>query len=162
MNKLAKGLLREWCEAASVEGWGGQGKALTQRAVGTVPVLQLRECWNTTLGHRAWTVGWPCIEPGVGLSNPCGSLPTRDALWFYEQCRAWLQGETFTELACCLSSCERKLWEAEKRAMKGAISTHSEVLETGLQAKAENSCNSNARWERPGTVNTEHALCLVS
>ena len=30
------------------------------------------------------------VEPGVGLSDPYGSLPTRDALWFYDyfQCAA--------------------------------------------------------------------------
>ena len=24
--------------------------------------------------------GWSCVEPGVGLSDPCGSLPTWDIL----------------------------------------------------------------------------------
>lgn len=63
------------------------GKALPLRAVGmkqlqgTAPVLQLRECWDTTLGHRAWTVGWPCTElDSVTLVGPfqlrmlCGSV----------------------------------------------------------------------------------------
>jgi len=25
--------------------------------------------------------GWPCVEPRVGLNDPCGSLPTWDTLW---------------------------------------------------------------------------------
>ena len=47
------------------------------RAVGTDPVLELREHLGTALRHR---VGWSCVEPGVGLSDPYGSLPTQDIL----------------------------------------------------------------------------------
>lgn len=64
-----------------------------------------------------------------------------------------------------LAVCERnkiKIWEAEKRARKGAIATHSEALETGLQEKPGSGFNLNGKWERPGTVNTENALCFIS
>ena len=27
---------------------------------------------------------WSCMELGFGLNDPCGSLPIRDVLWFYE------------------------------------------------------------------------------
>ena len=61
-------------------------------AVGTDPVLELREHLGTALRHR---VGWSCVEPGVGLSDPYGSLPTQDILWSYDSMiRASLIGET--------------------------------------------------------------------
>ena len=28
--------------------------------------------------------GWSCVEPGVGLDDPYGSIPTQDILWFYD------------------------------------------------------------------------------
>lgn len=28
--------------------------------------------------------GCSYVEPGVGLSDSCGSLPTHDILWFYD------------------------------------------------------------------------------
>lgn len=28
--------------------------------------------------------GCSYVEPGVGLSDSCGSLPTHDVLWFYD------------------------------------------------------------------------------
>jgi len=32
---------------------------------------------------------WCCVEPGVGLSDPCGSFPTQDILWFYDSLLHW-------------------------------------------------------------------------
>jgi len=28
--------------------------------------------------------GWSSVKPGVGLDDPCGSFPTQDILWFYQ------------------------------------------------------------------------------
>jgi len=42
-------------------------------------MMELRERWDSALRHRVW-VGWSCVEPGVGLSDPCGSLPIQDIL----------------------------------------------------------------------------------
>jgi len=36
------------------------------------------------LRHIFWFFGWSLVEPGVGLSNPHGSLPARDMLWLYD------------------------------------------------------------------------------
>jgi len=38
-------------------------------------VLEFKECSDTVLSHRVWIFGWSCVEPGVGLDDPCGSLP---------------------------------------------------------------------------------------
>ena len=51
------------------------------RAVGTARVPEFRERLDSaqTLGLN---VGWCCVEPGVGLSDPYGSLPTWGILCF--------------------------------------------------------------------------------
>jgi len=37
-----------------------------------------------TFGQHSQTLGlnfvWSCVEPGVGLGDPCGSLPTQGIL----------------------------------------------------------------------------------
>lgn len=38
---------------------------------------------GTTYSDIGFSFGWSCIEPGVGLSDPCGLLRTQDILWFY-------------------------------------------------------------------------------
>jgi len=68
------------------QGSGG-GKLLHQRVVGMEQVPQgsghslklpeLRQHWDNALRHRVW---WCCMEPGVGLYDPFGSLPTQDIL----------------------------------------------------------------------------------
>ncbi|KAJ7411616.1 hypothetical protein WISP_102059 [Willisornis vidua] len=49
----------------------GNGKELNQGKFG----------WDI----RAYgvTLEVPCTRPGVGLDDPCGSLPSQDILWFY-------------------------------------------------------------------------------
>jgi len=32
--------------------------------------------------QEAFGFGWCCVEPGVGLDDPCGPLLTRDIPWF--------------------------------------------------------------------------------
>ena len=48
-----------------------------------------RERWAWNMMHRVFgqhsqtkdsNVGWSCVEPGVGLDDPCGSLPTQNIL----------------------------------------------------------------------------------
>lgn len=54
-------------------------KVLSQRAVGTAPVLEFKECWDTAVRHRVWV--WVVLRAaGIGLHDPCGSLPARDGL----------------------------------------------------------------------------------
>ena len=61
---------REWHGAVGGARWGW-GMAVPKRAVGTA--LELRECWDTALSHRAG--GWVVLRGAeVGLSDPCGSL----------------------------------------------------------------------------------------
>ena len=40
------------------------------------------------------------MEPGAGLSDPCGSLPTQDILCFYDFCKVLDKFETRTEAVC--------------------------------------------------------------
>ena len=47
------------------------------RAVGTAPMPELRERWDTALTHWGWGC---CVGPGVGLGDPCGALPAWDSL----------------------------------------------------------------------------------
>lgn len=56
MNKLAKGLLREWCGAASVEGWGGSGKGSDPEGSGHSPSAAAQG----VLEHHSWTQGLDC------------------------------------------------------------------------------------------------------
>lgn len=58
--------------------------------------------------------------------------------------------------------CDRKIGEAEERARKEAIAAHSEALETGLQENTGSGFNLNTKWEQPGTVKRENALCFIS
>lgn len=40
--------------------------------------------WVWTMLLDVWTdFGWSCVEPGVGLDDPYGPLPTWDILWFH-------------------------------------------------------------------------------
>ena len=41
----------------SGEGWGGQGKALPQRAMDTDPVLEFKERLDSTLSNGVWIWG---------------------------------------------------------------------------------------------------------
>jgi len=36
---------------------------------------------NFSILNSGW---WACVEPGIGLTDPHGSLPTQDILWFYD------------------------------------------------------------------------------
>ena len=59
-------------------------KAVCQRVVGMEQAAEgrghgpkqpeLRECWGTAMTH-AIIFGWSRVDPGVGLSDPHGSLP---------------------------------------------------------------------------------------
>ena len=68
---------------------GGEGKGLRQRAVGMEQPAQgsghgLSAGAQGVFGQRCQTLGldlgWCCVDPGVGLSDPCGSLPTQNIL----------------------------------------------------------------------------------
>jgi len=39
-------------------------KVLSQRAVGTAPVLEFKECWDTALRHRVWV--WVVLRGATG------------------------------------------------------------------------------------------------
>ena len=65
---------------------GGWGQGLHRRAVGMERAAQgcghgpecrsSRSVW-TALSDIGFDLGWCCVEPGVGLSDPCGSLGNR-------------------------------------------------------------------------------------
>lgn len=38
------------------------------------------KCWSSVLSNTGFEFGWSCVEPRVGLNDPCGSLPTQDIL----------------------------------------------------------------------------------
>ena len=60
------------------------------RAVGTALSAGVQQ------SDIGFDLGWCCVEPGVGLHDPCGSLPTWGILWVcekyaqYEICSLWL------------------------------------------------------------------------
>ena len=64
---------------------GGQGKGLHQGLVGaqnrlvrvTAPSARVQGVFGQCSQTQDWDFGWCCVEPGVGLSDPCGSLPTQ-------------------------------------------------------------------------------------
>jgi len=37
-----------------------------------------------TLLSEGLDFGWCCVESGIGLSDPCGSIPSWDSLCFYD------------------------------------------------------------------------------
>lgn len=46
-----------------------------------VPNLQeFRKCLGNALRHMLGFLGLSCARPGVGLNDPCGSLPIHDNL----------------------------------------------------------------------------------
>uniref|UniRef100_A0A8B9VUD6 Uncharacterized protein n=1 Tax=Anas zonorhyncha TaxID=75864 RepID=A0A8B9VUD6_9AVES len=45
-----------------------------------IRLLELKEHLDNTLRHRVCFFGCSCVEPGVGLGDPCGSLPTWNVL----------------------------------------------------------------------------------
>jgi len=63
-----------------IRGWSDSGEGCTG---------QWSQPWNSgvqgVFGQRSqmWGLGfgWSCVEPGVGHSGPCGSLPTGDILF---------------------------------------------------------------------------------
>jgi len=70
--------------------WGlGTGSAAEDCGHGTgcpglwvrPPVMELRECLDAALRHGL-DFGWSCVGPGAGLSDPCGSRPTRAIVRF--------------------------------------------------------------------------------
>ena len=68
---------------------GGQGQGLLQRAVGMEQNAQgcghgpeqpeFRKLW-TPLSDIGSDFLWSCVEPGVGLIDPYGSIPIQDFL----------------------------------------------------------------------------------
>jgi len=65
----------------------GQGKILHQSVVGmeqaaqgsghSPELLELQEYLYRALRHRVWVLGWCCMEPGVGLNDPCAFFQLR-------------------------------------------------------------------------------------
>jgi len=60
----------------------GRGGGLRQRAVGMerAPLAAgVQGAFGQCSQTQSLDFGWSCVKPGVGLGDPCGSLPT---LWF--------------------------------------------------------------------------------
>ena len=52
-------------------------------------VVKAPNCWSSrSICKHSQTqgldLGWSCVEPGAGLSDPYGYIPIWDILWFYE------------------------------------------------------------------------------
>lgn len=56
----------------------------------SMPNIHKTSVWTMLSRHRVWILG-SCVEPGVGIDDPYGSLPTLDILWLYEGCSFGLQ-----------------------------------------------------------------------
>jgi len=74
---MEKGLQGKVCEehegrcGCSAQSRGAEGglmaaaaKVLSQRAVGTAPVLEFKECWDTAVRHRVWV--WVVLRGATG------------------------------------------------------------------------------------------------
>ena len=84
--------LREWHGAGTGEGQaGGEGKVLHRDggwALGQAPQgsghssepAAVQETFGQCSQTNGLIFGWSCVEPGVGLSDPCGSFTTQDIL----------------------------------------------------------------------------------
>lgn len=70
---------RRWDSRERRAELGRQGKALPQRAVGAA---QSSGSAGTPLSAMGF--GWRCVEPRVGLCDPCPSLPVWDAPCSYD------------------------------------------------------------------------------
>lgn len=44
---------------------------------------EFSKCFDNILRHVVWLLGLSYVEPGVGIHDPCGFLPTQDILWVY-------------------------------------------------------------------------------
>lgn len=66
--------------------------------LGALIIWEIRGCkdpWSSGTAPIGWSsgssavglgCGWCCAEPGVGLGDPWGSLPTQNVLWFCVKC----------------------------------------------------------------------------
>jgi len=50
------------------------------RAVGKAPSARVQEVFGQHYQTEGLDAGWCHVEAGVGLNDPCGSLPTWDVL----------------------------------------------------------------------------------
>lgn len=66
---------------------------LSRDVLMTPSLTEVKKCLDNTLRHTLWFLRKFCEGPGIGLEDPCGSIPTQDNLWFYEHKILWT---TFT------------------------------------------------------------------
>ena len=55
------------------------------------------ECRSSTLSDIGFDLGWRCVEPGVGLHDPCGYLPTWGICDILCGKLLWLQQRSLSE-----------------------------------------------------------------
>lgn len=55
-------------------------------------------CWSYGL-----IFGWPCLEPGAGLNDPCGCISTWNTLWFQNTHAAYMANHNISHSLCKLS-----------------------------------------------------------
>ena len=58
---------------------------LSRAVVMALSLPDFNKCLDNRVRDRVWLLGSNfTVESGVGVDDPCGSLPTWDILWFYE------------------------------------------------------------------------------